>query len=227
MSSLARIALEYRIYHASDAEQVTEVLSDVFSRHDPLAFALYVTRAEFADFVRSLLPQAAKDGLSVVACVPATHEIVGVMLTNDTAVNPAAELSELNEKFKPIASILGELDDIYLRSHKPCPGEMLHLYLLGVSDRLAGRGIVQELVVRTLENGVGKGYRIAFAESTNRRSQHLFRKLGFSERAQILYSDHVFQGQDVFACVAEHGGPILMEKVLVSPEFNPERESKS
>ena len=227
MSSPARIALEYRIYHASDAEQVTELLSDVFSRHDPLAFAVHVTRAEFAEFVRSLLPQAANDGLSVVARVPATHEIVGVMLTNDAAVNPAVELSELNEKFKPIASILGELDDIYLGGHVLRPGEMLHLYLLGVSDRLAGLGIGQELVVRTLENGVGNGYRIAFAESTNRRSQQVFRKLGFSERAQILYSEHVFQGQNVFACVAEHGGPILMERVLVSSEFNPEQESKS
>jgi predicted N-acetyltransferase YhbS len=171
MSSPTNIALEYRIYRASDAEQVTEVLADVFSRHDPLAFAAHVTRAEFADFVRSLLPQAAKDRLTVVACLPATGEIVAVLLTNDAAGDSAAELSELNEKFRPIASILGELDDMYLDGREPPLGEMLHLYLLGVSDRFAGQGIGQELVLRTLENGVREGYRIAVAESTNRRSQ--------------------------------------------------------
>jgi ribosomal protein S18 acetylase RimI-like enzyme len=208
-------SLEYRVYCDSDAEQVTAVLADVFSRHDPLAYAAHVTRDEFAQFVRSLLPQAGKDGLTVVACRPATEEIVGVMLTNDGAADSAGDLSELNEKFRPIASILGELDEIYFARRKPSPGEMLHLYLLGVSDGVAGQGIGHELVARTVESGARMGYRVAFAESTNRRSQHIFRKLGFAERAQIPYSEHVFEGQRPFAGIAEHGGPILMEKVLV------------
>src|ERR1017187_10260039 len=133
---------------------------------------------------------------------------------NYGAADSPAELSESNQKFRPIASILGELDEIYLAGCKPRLGEMLHLYLLGVSDRVAGHGIAQQLVLRTVEHGASKGYKIAFAESTNRRSQHIFRKLGFSERAQILYGEHVFEGQNFFAVVAEHGGPILMEKVL-------------
>jgi ribosomal protein S18 acetylase RimI-like enzyme len=177
----------------------------------PLRMLARVTRAEFAGFALSLLPQAAKDGLTIVACMPATGEIV---LTNDGAADSPAELSESNQKFRPIASILGELDEIYLAGRKPRPGEMLHLYLLGVSDRVAGHGIGQQLVLRTVEHGASKGYKIAFAESTNRRSQHIFRKLGFSERAQILYGEHVFEGQNFFAVVAEHGGPLLMEKVL-------------
>ncbi|HUN84840.1 MAG TPA: GNAT family N-acetyltransferase [Terracidiphilus sp.] len=211
---MADIALEYRGYCDSDAEQVTAVLADVFSRHDPLAYAAHVTHEEFAGFVRSLLPQAGNDGLTIVACVPRTGEVVGVMLTNDGAADSAEELAELNQKFRPIASILGELDEIYLAGRKPAPGEMLHLYLLGVSDRVAGQGIGQQLVLRTVEHGASKGYRIAFAESTNRRSQHIFKKLGFAERAQILYGEHVFEGQNFFAVVAKHGGPILMEKML-------------
>jgi len=211
---VADIALEYRGYCDSDAEQVTAVLADVFSRHDPLAYAAHVTHEEFAGFVRSLLPQAGNDGLTIVACVPRTGEVVGVMLTNDGAADSAEELAELNQKFRPIASILGELDEIYLAGRKPAPGEMLHLYLLGVSDRVAGQGIGQQLVLRTVEHGASKGYRIAFAESTNRRSQHIFKKLGFAERAQILYGEHVFEGQNFFAVVAKHGGPILMEKML-------------
>ncbi len=211
---MANIALEYRVYRDADAEQVTAVLSDVFSRHDPLAYAAHVTRDEFAGFVRSLLPQAGNDGLTIVACVPRTGEIVGVMLSNDGAAHSAEQLSELNEKFRPIASILGELNGIYLAGHTPRSGEMLHLYLLGVADRFAGQGIGKQLVIRTVDHGGRKGYRVAFAEATNRRSQHIFRNLEFVERAQIMYGTHVFEGQNIFAGIAEHVGPILMEKVL-------------
>jgi hypothetical protein len=150
---VADIVLEYRVYRDSDAGHVTDLLADVFSRHDPLAHAAQVTRAEFAGFALSLLPQAAKDGLTIVACMPAAGEIVGVMLTNDGAADSPAELSESNQKFRPIASILGELDEIYLAGRKPRLGEMLHLYLLGVSDRVAGHGIGQQLVLRTVEHG--------------------------------------------------------------------------
>ena len=45
---MADIVLEYRVYRDSDADQVTDLLADVFSRHDPLAHAARVTRAEFA-----------------------------------------------------------------------------------------------------------------------------------------------------------------------------------
>jgi len=214
---VAGIALEYRVYRDSDADQVTALLADVFSRHDPLAYAAHVTREEFAGFVRGLLPQAGQDGLTIVASMPSTGEIVGVMLTNDGAADAAGELSGMNEKFRPIASILGELDEIYLAGRRPRSGEMLHLYLLGVADRLAGQGTGQQLVVRTIGNGARQGYRVAFAEATNRRSQHIFRKLEFVERAQILYGAHLFEGKNFFAGIAEHGGPILMEKVLGAP----------
>src|SRR5579871_3170622 len=101
---VAGIALEYRVYRDSDAEQVAAVLADVFSRHDPLAYAAHVTAGDFAALVRTLLPQVSKDGLTIVACVPPAGEIVGVMLTNDGAADSAEELSALNERFRPIAS---------------------------------------------------------------------------------------------------------------------------
>jgi ribosomal protein S18 acetylase RimI-like enzyme len=214
MSSAPGPALEYRLFRPSDADAVTEVLADVFSRHDPLAYAAHVTRDEFAHFVRCLLPQAAQDDLTLLACLPATGQVVGVMLSNDGAADSPEELSQLNEKFEPIAGILGALDDLYLAGQKPAPGQMLHLYLVGVLDSHAGQGIAQQLILRALEHGVRKGYTSAFAESTNRRSQHVFRKLGFAERAQILYGDFLFHGQPFFAGIASHGGPILMEKAI-------------
>jgi hypothetical protein len=55
---------------------------------------------------------------------------------------------------------------------------------------------------------------VAFAESTNRRSQHIFRKLELADRANILHGEHVFEGKKFFPGIAQHGGAILVEKVL-------------
>lgn len=67
-----------------------------------------------------------------------------------------------------------------------------------------------------MENGLRRGYQIASAEATNSISQHIFRKCGFSERAQLSYRDYLFAGRPVFAEFAGHGGPILMEKGLAT-----------
>jgi len=50
------------------------------------------------------------------------------------------------------------------------------------------------------------------AEATNKVSQHIFRKQGFVERVQRSYEGHRFDGRQVFASIAEHGGLILMDK---------------
>ncbi len=86
--------------------------------------------------------------------------------------------------------------------------------LLGVAERFAGRGIAQRLVEECLANGTRRGYRVAVTEATNKNSQHIFRKHGFVERVRWSYRDHRFEGREVFASIAEHGGPILMDKPL-------------
>ena len=122
-----------------------DLLADVFCRHDPLAHAARVTRAEFAGIALGLLPRAAKYGLTIVACMPATGEIVGVMLTNDGAADSAAELSESNQKFRPIACILGKLDEIYLASRKPRPARYFIYISSGFPIALRGTGLASNL----------------------------------------------------------------------------------
>ena len=96
----------------------------------------------------------------------------------------------------------------------PSRGVVLHMFMLAVSERAAGKGMGGRLVRVCMENALGKGYRIAVAECTGKTSQHVFRKLGFVERAMIAYADYEFEGRRVFAGIADHGGAILMEKML-------------
>ena len=206
--------IEYRIYTPSDAEAMTRMLSEVFCRRDPPAVAVGLTIAEFEDFVRLLWPQVAADGLTIVADLAGTGELVGAMLTEDSAAAVPDGMDKLSEKFNPIFDILGGLDAEYRGDREFRPGEELHLFLLGVSDRVAGRGVGRRLVEACLEHGKRKGYRLAVTEATNKTSQHIFRKLGFVERVERPYADHVFDGRQFFASIAEHGGPILMDKEL-------------
>lgn len=217
------MTLHYRLFQDSDGDAIAGLLADVFPRRDPLAVAAQITSAEFAAFVQTLLPQVSNEGLTIVGCHAETGEVAAVMLTTDAAKDSPEKLLEVSEKFAPVAGILGDLDDLYFAGRAPHPGEMLHLFLLGVSDRAAGQGVGQQLVMRALENGARKGYRVAHAEATNKTSQHIFGKLGFAERAKIPYGDYLFHGQRVFAGIAEHGGPILMEMVLTGTEFSPEK----
>lgn len=136
------------------------------------------------------------------------------LLTEDACAAPRLGTNRLTKKFDPIFDLLGQLDAQYRSGKSVRPGGYLHLFFLGVADEFAGLGVAQTLVARCLENGRTKGDRLAVTEATNRVSQHVFRKLGFVERSKVSYGDYRRNGEAVFASIAEHGGPISMDRQL-------------
>jgi GNAT superfamily N-acetyltransferase len=206
--------IEYGVYVPSDAEAMAQLLGEVFSRHDPPAVAVALTSSEFEEFVWLFCPKAAAESLTIVARLAGTGELVGALLAEDSASALPVGMDRLSTKFDPIFDILGQLDTEYRSGRAVLPGESLHLFLLGVSDRVVGKGVAHHLVAACLENGVRRGYRVAVTEATNKVSQHIFRKQGFVTRAQRSYETHRFNGRQVFASIAEHRGPMLMEKSL-------------
>lgn len=208
--------IEYGAYTASDADAMAALLGEVFSRRDLPAYAVGLSASEFEAFVRPFLPQAAADGLTVVARLADTGEMVGALLTEDCASAMPAGMDRLSPKYDPIYDILGQLGNEYWASRPACPGESLHLFLLGVAERVAGNGVAQGLVEACLKHGTNRGFRRAVTEATNKVSQHIFRKLGFAERVRRSYADHRFDGRTVFASIADHGGPILMDRSLTA-----------
>ncbi|MBI2681653.1 MAG: GNAT family N-acetyltransferase [Acidobacteriales bacterium] len=207
--------IEYGLYTAADADAMAELLAETFSRNDPPAWVLGVTAADFESFVRLFLPKAAEEKLTIVARLAGTGELVGALLTEDCASTMPEGVALLSPKFEPIFDILGQLDTEYRAGREVRPGEYVHLFLLGVSSRAAGQGIAKRLVAACLENAAQRGYRTAVCEATNKTSQHIFRTLGFAERVHRSYAAHRFNGQAMFASIAEQGGPILMDRSLV------------
>jgi ribosomal protein S18 acetylase RimI-like enzyme len=216
MHSSELIPIEYGVYADSEAAAVAALLGEVFSRHDPPAVAVGLTTSEFEDFVRLLSPTLGAEGLTIVARHAETREVVGVLLTQDSASALPDGVGRLSPKFDPIFDILGQLDAEYRAGRAKPPGECLHLFLLGVSERVGGRGVGQQLVAACLELGAKKGYRLAVTEATNKVSQHIFRKQGFEERVRRSYRSHRFRGRAVFASIADQGGPALMDRMINS-----------
>jgi len=206
--------VDYSVYKASDSDEMTRLLGEVFAQHDPPAVAVGLTPSEFEAFVRLYCPKADAEGLTIVARSRETAEMMGALLAEDSASPTPPGMDHLSAKFNPIFDILGRLDAAYRSGRAVNPGESLHLFLLGVAERFAGQGVARQLVAECVANGARKGYRVAVTEATNRTSQHIFRKQGFVERVRGSYRDHRFDGQDVFASIAGHGGPILMDKLL-------------
>ncbi len=206
----------YDLYQARDADDMARLLAGVFSQRDPPAYAVGLSAGEFEAFVRLFCPKAAAEGLTLVARRADSGEMVGALLTEDCASAMPEGLDRLSPRFDPIFDILGQLGHEYWRERPPRFGEALHLFLLGVADSAAGKGVAQHLVARCLDHGKSRGYRLAVTEATNKVSQHIFRKQGFAERVRRSYASHRFDGRAVFTSIADQGGPMLMDRLLQS-----------
>ena len=209
-------SIECSVCAARDTGEMTRLLAAVFSGGEPPTVAVGLTSAEFESFVQLLCPAVIADGLTIVARRSDTGEMVGALLTEDFGTAPPDGVAKLSHKFDPVFDILGQLDAEYRDGRIIPRGDSLHLYLLGVATSAAGRGVAKQLVATCLENGARKGYRVAVTEATAKASQHVFRSLGFVERVHRSYEQHRFDGRAVFASIAEHGGPILMERELAN-----------
>lgn len=208
--------IEYGSFAPQDTQEVVHLLAEVFSRRDPPAVAVGLSAADFEEFVQLLCPKAIAEGLTIVARRADTRELVGALLTEDSASALPDGMARLSPKFEPVFDILDQLGTAYHANRTPRPGESLHLFLLGVAEQYSGHGVAQHLVSTCLEHGAAKGYQRAITEATGTVSQHIFRKLGFTERAQRSYVSHRFAEGLPFASIANQGGPILMDKSLSS-----------
>jgi ribosomal protein S18 acetylase RimI-like enzyme len=207
--------IRYSVCGSDDVDELVRLLADVFTADDPPAVAVGLTKPEFEQLVELYRVRAGTGGLTIIARSESSGEMMGVLLAEDSASPFPEGVERLSQKFAPIFDILGELDSEYRRGTLLLPGESLHLFLLGVARRFTRQGIAQGLVERCVQAGGRRGFRKAVTEATNPVSQHIFRKLGFVDRAKREYASHLFEGVPVFESIAAHGGPVLLERKLV------------
>lgn len=206
--------VEYAVCTREDTHEMERLLAESFTRHDPPAVAVDLAPGEFEAFVRPWSPAAGTDGLTILARDVATHQLAGALLTDDAASPPPPGLESISEKFDPILDLLGQIDAEYRADRAIEPGRFLHLFLLGVAEQFTRRKIGHHLVAVCLANGADRGYTAAVTEATNLVSQHIFRQHGFQTRAARSYRDYRLGGMPTFASIAEHGGPMTMDRSI-------------
>lgn len=207
-------AVEYGVLHIGDIDGMIRLVAEAFSSSDPPALAMGLTAQDLERFLRIIAPPAAEAGLTTVARLRSTGEVIGAMLSDDLAMPLAADPELISRKFRPIFAMLEQLERQYFALQPPQEGEHVHLFMLAVDGRFAGRGIGQGLVQSCLENARTRGYRRAVTEATGAVSQHVFGKMGFQERARISYQEFQYEGKAVFSSIASHGGTLLMDRAL-------------
>jgi len=198
----------------ADVDEVVTLLADAFAARDPPTLAAGLTAAEFGQLVELYRDKAGTDGLSVVARATTTGELAGALLAEDSVAPFPEGVARLSPKFDPIFDILGELEGAYRPGRPVSPGSSLHLFLLGVKEPFTRQKVAQGLVRTCVEMGVRRGYRMAVTEATSNVSQHIFRKLGFVDRVRRSYRDYHFRGRAVFSSIADHEGPVLLDRPL-------------
>jgi ribosomal protein S18 acetylase RimI-like enzyme len=208
------LMVRFDICCPADVGELVALLSDVFAADDPPAVAAGLTPAEFSALVELYRDRASTQGMTIVARSERTGEMVGALLAEDAAAPFPDGVDRLTRKFDPIFDILSQLDAEYRIGRSAPPGDALHLFLLGVARPFARQGVAQNLVAECLALGKRYGYRRAVTEATNVVSQHIFRKLGFTDRVRRSYADYRFHGQPVFADIADHFGPILYDREI-------------
>jgi len=198
--------IRYSICRPDEVAAMVRVLAATFARHDPPAVAVGLAPEDFETFLTIVSATAGDDGLTVVARDVASGSMAGALLTEDAGRAAELDLGAISPRFGPIFDLFGEIEERIGDAGPIEPGTTLHVFMLGVDDRFAGRGIAQRLVETCLANGAALDYRTAVTEATNRTSQHIFSKLGFVVRAQASYAEYRRDGVATFASIAEHGG---------------------
>lgn len=209
-----RVAIQVDVCGPEDVDELVALLADVFTTADPPAVAVGLDASEFALLVELYRTRAGDQGLTMIARDSQSGALVGALLAEDSAAPFPEGVERLSPKFEPIFDILGQLDGEHRSTRPVFPGESVHLFLLGVSGAHARQGIAQRLVSESITRGAALGYRVAVTEATNVVSQHVFRKLGFVERARRSYGTFRYGGKAPFAGITEHGGPLLLERAL-------------
>lgn len=210
--------IRYQLYRAADLCETAAVQAAAFtSGTEPVMRALQVTLDQFSHFIHLLGPAIEQDGLSIVARDVSSGAMVGSSITLDMATqNPPAVLQL--EWLQPALALLNDLDDLYLQKYfggrHPLPDETLHFCWGAVVPQFQRRGIDQTMVDIALELGVAKNYRTAIVEASSLASQHVFRKRGFTERAEIPYRSYVYHGLRPFESVETVPSIILFDQLM-------------
>ena len=211
--------IRIQLLQEDQLEGAISCLCNAFVQREPMVRHLTINFEEFQVFAKGLCPLLLQADLSLTAVHEETGQVVGVRLSEDYFSGPTHTLSipGLSPKFEPLFALLDSLSEEFRRHQISAPGNMVHLYMIAVDNRFAGRQIASNMNREFLKLAVERGFQWAVSEPTGLTSQYILRHhLGFSVQNEIKYRDFTFAGRYPFMGLPNHPSAMLMTKSLVT-----------
>ena len=197
-------------------EVMLRLASAVDLEREPLTAAAQLTYEDELPYVKPIVAAGLGEGLSVVARSEATGHLVGFCLAHDFCTPAGVSIDESAPRLKPVVKLLTELEEDYVRTFgQPVAGEVVQLSMTGTLSEVTGYEIARQLEQHTLSTSRARGYRRAVTICTHRVTAIQAERAGFVRCAARDYSTYEFEGQRVFASLADiHREVILFVKEL-------------
>jgi hypothetical protein len=205
----------YAVANEKFGDTIVDVLSESFSR-EPMSAALGISAHDYRPLVSRFMPECTTNGLSLIA-MPVDHPdtLAGVFICRDFKSPFPEGVPEEFPWLHPIAEALVTVDEAYERKRPGLIlGEAVDLWMVGVppGSQFAKRGIASNLFRLCVDLARTRGFDRCVTECTGHYSQMAARKIGFQERARLVYQDFRFEGRAVFTAIEPpHTDLILFE----------------
>lgn len=210
--------LTYHIATEEHGEDIGRLLAARFT-HEPMNQAVGLTAAELYEFASRFIPECTGNSLSVIAVSERfPDELAGVVINRDFKAPLPPGVPDDFPRFAPVIAALVSVDEQYEAQMTDLkPGQVVDLWMAGVDDRFARRGVARNLFRLSAKVAQDQTFRRCVAECTGHFSQRAALDAGFQERARVNYHDFRFEGRAVFASIPEpHVNVGLYERVLAA-----------
>lgn len=199
-----------------DAEQALRLASAVDLEREPLTAAARLTHEDELPYVKPIVAAGLTEGLSVVARDEASGRLLGFCLAHDFCTPAGVSEAESAPRLKPVVKLLTELEEDYVRMYgQPAPGQVVQLSMTGTVAEVSGYEIARQLEQYTLKTSMTRGYRRAVTICTHRVTAIQAERAGFVRSAIRDYATYEYEGQRVFASLADiHREAVLFVKEL-------------
>ncbi|HLB71735.1 MAG: hypothetical protein OIN88_08485 [Candidatus Methanoperedens sp.] len=201
----------YEILQEKDLEKTAALISEVFSKGEPMTKSLGITAKEFHYFAEIYCKKAVRDGSSIIA--KDKGKVVGFVISEDFDSAQPEGIEKIDAKIVPWMALIDEVEKD-AKSSKKEEERRFHLFLGGTDKQYEGRHINTTLAEESIKLAKIKNFTSVMVEPTGFTSQHMFNKLGFEQKNMIEYKRFLFEGKKVFKNIEGPIGLPLMEKMI-------------
>ncbi|MER1985554.1 MAG: GNAT family N-acetyltransferase [Solibacillus sp.] len=158
-------------------------VGDLWIQEPIIGYALQLPYDDFYAFTKEYIEENVEQGYCAVALDEA-HNVVGALVgdANAFVIGESPQFEGSFSNMNVLIDVLEDIDERFLQDYKARfgkdleDGEVLHLFLLGVSAQHDRHQVVQQLGNMLRDKAKEKGIKMMLAEATNPKSIRLFER---------------------------------------------------